>query len=63
MTATERHPEYVGGPLCGDLVARPEEHGVTVSRPKIGRTHRGKGTHVYRRGVGYDQLYAGEEHE
>jgi hypothetical protein len=61
VSTTARHPEYVGGPLCGDPVTRPEERGVTVSRPKIGKTHQGRGTHVYRRGDGYDQLYAGEE--
>lgn len=61
MTMTERHPEYVGGPLCGDLVARPEQRGVTVTRPKIGRTHRGTRTYVYARGAGYDQVLVGED--
>ena len=42
-------PEYIGGPLCGDPVTRPEEKGVTVSNPTIGLTHSGRGTYVYLR--------------
>ncbi|WP_353268357.1 hypothetical protein [Gemmatimonas sp.] len=49
MTATERHPEYIGGPLCGDVVTHGGVPDVTIARPMIGRTKHGRGTYVYQR--------------
>jgi hypothetical protein len=39
--------EYVGGPRCGDPVKEPGISDVTIARPVIGKTARGRGTYVY----------------
>jgi hypothetical protein len=49
VSAVAERPEYVGGPLCGDRVERPEERGVTVSNPKVNKAHNVPGTYVYDR--------------
>jgi hypothetical protein len=49
VSTTERHPEYVGGPKCGDPVTRPEEPHVTIDAPRVGRTHPARGQYHYAR--------------
>jgi hypothetical protein len=61
VSAAERHPEYVGGPLCGDLPAYPEEPHVTIAAPRVGRTQPVRGHYHYARVESGDFVFVEQE--